>query len=60
MKANGMHCFRKYMSAPTSCPVINTKLVLLCSGVDVDSTSLAREYPRLQEEYKTSKSVVSC
>lgn len=51
--------FDKYIAQPHSCPVVNTKLLLLCNGIDVDSGSLMREFPDVQRRFKTSKSVVS-
>lgn len=54
-----MACIKKYFENPHESSVINTKLLLLCRGVDVDFESLRALIPDLKERYKTSKSVVS-
>jgi hypothetical protein len=51
--------FDEYFGSPHTSVIINTKLLLLCKGVDIDFESLKQNIPDLKDRYKTSKSVVS-
>jgi len=54
-----MSVFLEFMHSPTPCAITNSKLLLLCGGVDIDFAGIAELYPDLGLHYKTSKSVVS-
>ena len=51
--------FEGLIGKPTGCAVTDAKLLLLCEGIDLDFVSIAKDFPDLKEQYKTSRSVIS-
>ena len=54
-----MNVFAQYIKEPTESQVVNTKLLLLTMGLDVNFENLRRFHPDLKSQYKVNKVKVS-
>jgi len=54
-----MDIFKRYMREPANSPVVNTKLLILTMGLDVNFNNLRKVYPNLKDKYKVNRIKVS-